>query len=83
MVGRCYEWEYATCDGFGNLTCTECDGISVEYQGGWVMRNYSQCQVGYYRGPCINRYAQSVLTGAKALQFKRREPNPHLWPKLI
>ena len=89
---RCYEWEYAECNG-GNLTCAACQGISVVSQSGWVLRSYADCQVGFYRAPCLNRSDDSKRTSTKSghsrgrgqkarLALKRRKGKTKL-PRLV
>jgi hypothetical protein len=36
-------------------TCEPCEGINATYQAGWVLRQYTQCETGFYRAPCSNR----------------------------
>lgn len=55
LSNACYEWQYAQCNGAGEITCHTCLGVSSKLQGGKMLHTLEACGNGYYRAPCMNR----------------------------
>jgi len=55
LVNSCYEWQYPECNGDEIVGCNDCMGVSSSFQGGFHLRAYESCGIGYYRAPCVNR----------------------------
>ena len=50
-VSGCYPWQHVACSN-GVLYCSDCEGVSSNYVGGWEEHTFAGCSVGFYRASC-------------------------------